>query len=212
MHVEILLNGSGQYEHGKGTARARHRHNTFSIGTARTCASLVGMYSNYSELAFGSINAQTHKSKRFEVGLDKTFQDYRRGGPGHALTLYSLNRQIILIHRKPSLGDNLLNEQEKRKIIFPEIASLFAEWLNVFGCIEITSDKKNYNFYESDGAVDLLSYAWKLRTEGPYARNKVTRCIQIAFLCIQDDSGSRPSMTAIVLMLNSDSATFVPPQ
>ncbi|XP_058197634.1 cysteine-rich receptor-like protein kinase 10 [Rhododendron vialii] len=89
--------------------------------------------------------------------------------------------------------------------------------------LKIISGKKNYNFYQ-DGAAGLVSYAWKLWTrgtpmdlmdptlEGSYARNKVTRCIHISLLCIQDDPGARPSMATIVQMLNSDSTTLVLPQ
>ncbi|KAF7120339.1 hypothetical protein RHSIM_Rhsim13G0160900 [Rhododendron simsii] len=89
--------------------------------------------------------------------------------------------------------------------------------------LEIISGKKNYNFYQ-DGAAGLVSYAWKLWTrgtpldlmdptlEGSYARNKVTRCIHISLLCIQDDPGARPSMATVVQMLNGDSATLALPQ
>ncbi|XP_058197648.1 cysteine-rich receptor-like protein kinase 10 [Rhododendron vialii] len=90
--------------------------------------------------------------------------------------------------------------------------------------LEIISGKKNSNFYQSDGAADLLSYAWKLwregtsldlmdpTLEGSYARNEVTRCIHIALLCVQDDPAARPSMATIVLMLNSYSITLGIPQ
>jgi serine/threonine protein kinase len=90
--------------------------------------------------------------------------------------------------------------------------------------LEIISGKKNSNFYQSDGAEDLLSYAWKLWSEGTpldlmdstleesHSRNEVTRCIHIALLCVQDDPDARPSMATVVLMLNSYSATLSLPQ
>jgi hypothetical protein len=90
--------------------------------------------------------------------------------------------------------------------------------------LEIISGKKNNNFYQSDGAADLLSYAWKLWKEGAsldlmdptleesYSRNEVTRCIHIALLCVQDDPDARPSMATVVLMLNSFSTTMSLPQ
>ncbi|KAI8562777.1 hypothetical protein RHMOL_Rhmol03G0061600 [Rhododendron molle] len=89
--------------------------------------------------------------------------------------------------------------------------------------LEIISGKRN-NFYHSDDAANLLSYAWKLwregmpldlldpTLEGSYARNEVTRCIHIALLCVQDDPDARPSMATIVLMLNSYSVTLSFPQ
>ncbi|KAF7119710.1 hypothetical protein RHSIM_Rhsim13G0159200 [Rhododendron simsii] len=89
--------------------------------------------------------------------------------------------------------------------------------------LEIISGKRN-NFYHSDDAANLLSYAWKLwregtpldlldpTLEGSYTRNEVTRCIHIALLCVQDDPDARPSMATIVLMLNSYSTTLPLPQ
>ncbi|KAF7121194.1 hypothetical protein RHSIM_Rhsim13G0159900 [Rhododendron simsii] len=90
--------------------------------------------------------------------------------------------------------------------------------------LEIISGQKNNNFSQSDGAADLLSYAWKLwkegvsldlmdpTLEGSHSRNEVTRCIHIALLCVQDDPDARPSMATVVLMLNSYSATLSIPQ
>ncbi|KAI8525205.1 hypothetical protein RHMOL_Rhmol13G0211300 [Rhododendron molle] len=90
--------------------------------------------------------------------------------------------------------------------------------------LEIISGQKNNNFYQSDGAADLLSYAWKLwkegmpldlmdpTLEGSHSGNEVTRCIHIALLCVQDDPDARPSMATVVLMLNSYSATLSLPQ
>ena len=41
---------------------------------------------------------------------------------------------------------------------------------------------------------------------------EVVRCIHIALLCVQEDLEERPTMTRIVLMLNSYSVTLPPPQ
>ncbi|XP_022720840.1 cysteine-rich receptor-like protein kinase 10 [Durio zibethinus] len=41
-----------------------------------------------------------------------------------------------------------------------------------------------------------------------YFRNVVIRCIQIGLLCVQEDPVDRPTMTTIVLMLNSYSVTL----
>ncbi|CAI9760047.1 unnamed protein product [Fraxinus pennsylvanica] len=89
--------------------------------------------------------------------------------------------------------------------------------------LEIISGKKNSSFYQSDGAEDLLSYAWKLWRENTplelidptlqnsYARNEAIRCIQIGLLCVQEDVDERPNMASILLTLNSSSATLAVP-
>ncbi|KAL2474151.1 Cysteine-rich receptor-like protein kinase 25 [Forsythia ovata] len=90
--------------------------------------------------------------------------------------------------------------------------------------LEIISGRKNSNFYQSDGAEDLISYAWKLwRDNMPlelmdpvmqnsYARNEVIRCIQLGLLCVQEDVDERPNMASVLLTLNSYSATLAVPQ
>ncbi|KAF7120007.1 hypothetical protein RHSIM_Rhsim13G0161300 [Rhododendron simsii] len=97
-------------------------------------------------------------------------------------------------------------------------------FIAVMSVLEIIFGKKNRNFYQSNGAADLLSYAWTLWREGTpldlmdptlersHSRNEVTRCIHIALLCVQDDPNSRPSMATVVLMLNSHSASLSLPQ
>ncbi|KAE8723064.1 Cysteine-rich receptor-like protein kinase 25 [Hibiscus syriacus] len=59
--------------------------------------------------------------------------------------------------------------------------------------LEIISGQRNSNFYQTDGAEDLINYAWKLwKDERPlellnpvlrdnYARNEVIRCIQLGY-------------------------------
>ncbi|CAI9773316.1 unnamed protein product [Fraxinus pennsylvanica] len=90
--------------------------------------------------------------------------------------------------------------------------------------LEIISGKKNSSFYQSDGAEDLISYAWKLwkdnrplelmdlTLQNAFARNEVIRCIQIGLLCVQEDVDERPNMTSILLTLNSFSATLAVPR
>ncbi|XVE51176.1 hypothetical protein DITRI_Ditri02bG0018400 [Diplodiscus trichospermus] len=90
--------------------------------------------------------------------------------------------------------------------------------------LEIISGQRNSNFYQTEGAEDLLSYAWKHWKDGTpmelldpilrdsYSRNEVTRCIQIGLLCVQEDPLDRPTMATIVLMLNSYSVTLPMPK
>ncbi|KAK3188247.1 hypothetical protein Dsin_027808 [Dipteronia sinensis] len=90
--------------------------------------------------------------------------------------------------------------------------------------LEIITGKKNSNFYQTDGAADLLSYVWKHWRDGTptevldsnltdsYSRNEVMRCIHVGLLCVQEDPTARPTMATIVLMLNSYSVTLPLPQ
>ncbi|KAH9748246.1 cysteine-rich receptor-like protein kinase 10 [Citrus sinensis] len=90
--------------------------------------------------------------------------------------------------------------------------------------LEIITGKKNSSFYQTDGARDLLSYAWKQWRDGTplqlldpnltdsYSRNEVIRCIHLGLLCVQEDPAERPSLATIVLMLNSYSVTLPSPQ
>ncbi|XP_059661451.1 cysteine-rich receptor-like protein kinase 44 isoform X3 [Cornus florida] len=90
--------------------------------------------------------------------------------------------------------------------------------------LEIITGKKNNNFYQSDGARDLPSFAWKHWKDGTpmelldptladsNSRNEVIRCIHIGLLCVQEDVDARPSMASVVVMLNSYSFTLQLPQ
>ncbi|KAJ1381611.1 Serine-threonine/tyrosine-protein kinase, catalytic domain [Sesbania bispinosa] len=90
--------------------------------------------------------------------------------------------------------------------------------------LEIISGKKNSSFYQTDGAEDLMSYAWTLWKDGaplelmdPILReshtpNEVIRSIHIGLLCVQEDPADRPTMTEIVLMLDSNTVTIPTPK
>ncbi|KAL1095737.1 hypothetical protein V6Z11_D06G176400 [Gossypium hirsutum] len=90
--------------------------------------------------------------------------------------------------------------------------------------LEIISGKKNSWFYESEGGEDLLSYCWKQWRDGSplemmdpklrtnYCRNEVVKCIHVGLLCVQEDPAKRPSITKVVLMLDSNSVSLPQPQ
>ncbi|XP_077224588.1 cysteine-rich receptor-like protein kinase 44 isoform X1 [Tasmannia lanceolata] len=86
--------------------------------------------------------------------------------------------------------------------------------------LEIVTGRKNAGFHESDGAIDLLTYAWQHWTEGiahklidrnlneQCIRQEVLRCVLMGLLCVQGDAAERPTMSTVVLMLNSFSSTL----
>ncbi|CAF2027108.1 unnamed protein product [Brassica napus] len=90
--------------------------------------------------------------------------------------------------------------------------------------LEIISGKKNSSFYQTDGAHDLVSYAWRLWSNGTpldlvdpsivdnFQRNEVFRCIHIGLLCVQEDPVERPPLSTIVLMLTSITMTLPIPR
>ncbi|XP_010439218.1 PREDICTED: cysteine-rich receptor-like protein kinase 10 [Camelina sativa] len=90
--------------------------------------------------------------------------------------------------------------------------------------LEIVSGKKNSSFYQTDGAHDLLSYAWRLWRNGTpldlvdpvivhnCQMDEVVRCIHIGLLCVQEDPVDRPTLPAIVMMLTSNTVTLPVPK
>ena len=45
-----------------------------------------------------------------------------------------------------------------------------------------------------------------------YHAHEVLRCIQVGLLCVQERAEDRPSMSTVVLMLNSDTTTMPQPK
>ncbi|XP_015578165.2 G-type lectin S-receptor-like serine/threonine-protein kinase B120 isoform X2 [Ricinus communis] len=87
--------------------------------------------------------------------------------------------------------------------------------------LEIVSGRRNTSFRQSDHA-SLIAYAWELWNEDkaielvdPSIRDscckkEVLRCIQVGMLCVQDSAVQRPTMSSIVLMLESNTAPNLP--
>ncbi|KAF8095941.1 hypothetical protein N665_0320s0068 [Sinapis alba] len=91
--------------------------------------------------------------------------------------------------------------------------------------LEIISGRKNSSLYQMDGSVcNLVTYTWRLWSKGSplelvdvsfgdkYQRNEISRCIHIALLCVQEDTGDRPTMSAIVQMLTTSSISLAVPR
>ncbi|GLT83188.1 hypothetical protein SLE2022_014930 [Rubroshorea leprosula] len=88
--------------------------------------------------------------------------------------------------------------------------------------LEIVSGQKRNCFRNGENVEDLVSYAWKNWREGTGinlidptlkngSRTEMTRCIHIGLLCVQENVVDRPTMAAVVLMLNSNSTTLPMP-
>ncbi|CAN0852666.1 G-type lectin S-receptor-like serine/threonine-protein kinase B120 [Linum grandiflorum] len=90
--------------------------------------------------------------------------------------------------------------------------------------LEIVSGRRNTSFRSSDH-VNLISYAWDLWTEGtaielvdPSVREssnndeELLRCIQLGMICVQDNPVQRPTMAAVMLILESDSPSLPMPR
>ncbi|XP_030443307.2 cysteine-rich receptor-like protein kinase 29 [Syzygium oleosum] len=107
----------------------------------------------------------------------------------------------------------------------PEYAmhGLFSVKSDVFSfgvlLLEIISGQKSSRFCNGDTTEDLLSYAWRSWREGTPSnlndpnladgsRTEMLRCIHVGLLCVQEIEAERPTMGAVVLMLNSYSTTM----
>ncbi|KAK4566851.1 hypothetical protein RGQ29_002922 [Quercus rubra] len=85
--------------------------------------------------------------------------------------------------------------------------------------LEIISGRKNSYFQNGENIESLLSYAWKNWKQGIVSNLvdptlkagstiEIMRCIHIGLLCVQENVAHRPTMTSVVLMLNSYSITL----
>ncbi|XP_057995035.1 G-type lectin S-receptor-like serine/threonine-protein kinase At4g27290 [Hevea brasiliensis] len=92
-----------------------------------------------------------------------------------------------------------------------------------FGVIllKIITGKKNNMYCQEDCYLSMIGYIWHLWRENRPLEivdsslrescppHEVLRCIQIGLLCVQEDALDRPTMSTVVLMLNSE--TTLPP-
>ncbi|KAG6638942.1 cysteine-rich receptor-like protein kinase 29 isoform X2 [Carya illinoinensis] len=80
--------------------------------------------------------------------------------------------------------------------------------------LEIVCGQKNDSFENGENTENLLSHAWKNWREGTAlnlidstlrvgSMTEIMRCIHIGLLCVQENIAERPTMSSILLMLNS---------
>ncbi|KAJ1379778.1 Serine-threonine/tyrosine-protein kinase, catalytic domain [Sesbania bispinosa] len=90
--------------------------------------------------------------------------------------------------------------------------------------LQIISGKRTSCYYGTHENMNLLEYAYELWMEGrgvefidpslddttsPY---KIMRCMQVALLCVQDNSGDRPSMLEVDSLLKNEAAPIGTPK
>ncbi|GAB4850688.1 hypothetical protein Ancab_039909 [Ancistrocladus abbreviatus] len=88
--------------------------------------------------------------------------------------------------------------------------------------LEIVTGKRNRGFNHPDHSHNLLGHVWKLFLDGEslevanpvigssYNTYQALRSIHIALLCVQQCPEDRPSMSSVIVMLDSDSELPVP--
>ncbi|GMN48027.1 hypothetical protein TIFTF001_017195 [Ficus carica] len=91
--------------------------------------------------------------------------------------------------------------------------------------LEIISGRKNTRLVQYEQSpLSLLGYAWRLWTEskvvdlidpslqGSYKEDQYVKCFKVGLLCVQEDPSERPTMSSIIAMLDSETATIPTPQ
>ncbi|XP_073149388.1 G-type lectin S-receptor-like serine/threonine-protein kinase At4g03230 [Henckelia pumila] len=102
----------------------------------------------------------------------------------------------------------------------------FSTKSNVFSfgvvLLEIFSGKENTGFYNPEQVLNLLRHAWTLWTENKALdltdptlvetcdESQVIECVNIGLLCIQEDPGERPTMSNVVVLLDSETSSPLP--
>ncbi|KEH22681.1 S-locus lectin kinase family protein [Medicago truncatula] len=104
----------------------------------------------------------------------------------------------------------------------PEYAmqGVFSDKSDVFSfgvlLIEIVSGRRNSSFYEHENSLTLLGFAWIQWKEDNILsliepeiydhshHRSISRCIHIGLLCVQESAADRPTMAAVISMLNSE--------
>ncbi|KAL4291687.1 hypothetical protein GQ457_14G010710 [Hibiscus cannabinus] len=89
--------------------------------------------------------------------------------------------------------------------------------------LEIISGRKNNSSHFAENGESLLTFAWKLWSEGEgmdlidqllvgsCVASEVLKCIHIGLLCVQGYPTDRPTMSSVVIMLASDTISLPRP-
>ncbi|KAF8030069.1 hypothetical protein BT93_E2481 [Corymbia citriodora subsp. variegata] len=146
-----------------------------------------------------------------------------------------MNPRISDFGMARAFGGNQFLEKTKRVVgtygyISPEYAihGIFSTKSDVFSfgvlVLEIISGRRNREFHHHDHNFNLLGHAWKSWLQGEatelvdkqmedsFPMSEVVRCIQIGLLCVQQRPEQRPTMSSVLLMLDSESASLPLPK
>uniref|UniRef100_A0A0E0I1Y2 Uncharacterized protein n=1 Tax=Oryza nivara TaxID=4536 RepID=A0A0E0I1Y2_ORYNI len=88
--------------------------------------------------------------------------------------------------------------------------------------LEIVTGRRNSSFSNSEQSIDLLSLVWEHWTTGTIEElldpaigrrsvNDLLKLINIGLLCVQDNPADRPAMSAVNVMLSSDTVSLQAP-
>ncbi|CAN6211884.1 unnamed protein product [Urochloa humidicola] len=89
--------------------------------------------------------------------------------------------------------------------------------------IEIVTGMRNTGRYFDEQNEDIISIVWRHWSEGRiaemiddslgrnYLETEVLKCINIGLLCLQQNPVDRPTMSDVMVMLNGDSTSSLPP-
>ncbi|XP_059658848.1 G-type lectin S-receptor-like serine/threonine-protein kinase At1g67520 [Cornus florida] len=90
--------------------------------------------------------------------------------------------------------------------------------------LEIVSGRKNNSFYDIEGPLNLVGFAWKLWNKNATLElvdptlgsscieQQFLRCIHVGLLCVEDRAVDRPTMPKVVSMLTNDSMALPVPK
>ncbi|KAM6549129.1 hypothetical protein CsatB_020805 [Cannabis sativa] len=112
----------------------------------------------------------------------------------------------------------------------PEYAleGLFSTKSDIFSfgvvTLEIITGQRNSKSYRLEEAVGLIGYVWEMwnknkafelidsASKEKFNEDEFMRCVRVGLLCVQDDPNDRPSMSNVMLMLGSETASLPSPR